>query len=414
LKPNLLVTTSTLPNQPDDPEPRFVLDLAIALSRHFEVCVLAPRNPGARLTDAFGGVEIRRYPYAPFGSWETLTYPGASLDRLHQRPVLWALVPLLVAGLYRATRQLLGERDFVCVHANWLVPQGAVQSLAPSGERRTPYIAIAHGADVHAMNGAFASGILRRTVRRAAGVVSASRRLNETLLSRFPAEMAARPTVVIGTGVDTDKFSPSLRAENWAAAHGLSRPVILYVGRLSEKKGVEFLLTAMATEPLRSMKASLVVIGGGPLEGRLHGLCRDLELGDRVRFLPPCDHATLGAHIASADVLCLPSVVTADGDQEGRPTVLVEAAACGVPAIASDVGGVRDWIDHGQNGLLVSPRDPQALAQAVAGLLSQPDNIRRMGDAARLKALETSWSAVADRYAEFTRQAIAWRSLHKS
>ena len=86
LKPNLLVTTSTLPNRPDDPEPRFVLDLAIGLSRHFEVCVLAPRNPGARPIDEFGGVEIRRYPYAPLRSWETLTYPGASLERLRQRP----------------------------------------------------------------------------------------------------------------------------------------------------------------------------------------------------------------------------------------------------------------------------------------------------------------------------------------
>lgn len=414
MKPNLLVTTSTLPNRPDDPEPRFVLDLAIGLSRHFEVCVLAPRNPGARLNDEFEGVEIRRYPYAPLGSWETLTYPGASLERLRQWPGRWALVPLLAAGLYRATRRLLAERNFTCVHAHWLVPQAAVQSLAPSGRSRTPYIAIAHGADVHAMNGAFANAILRRTVRRAAGVVSASRRLNETLLCRFPSEMAARPTAIIGTGVDAEKFSPALRAEDWSAAHGVSRPVILYVGRLSEKKGVEFLLTAMAREPLRAMKASLVIIGRGPLEDRLHGLCRELDLGHRVRFLPPCDHATLGAHIAAADVLCLPSVVTSDGDQEGRPTVLVEAASCGVPAVASDVGGVRDWIDHGRNGLLIPPRDPQALARGLAGLLRQPENVRLMGEAARTKALETSWSAVADRYAEFTQQAVAWHSQRRN
>ena len=197
--------------------------------------------------------------------------------------------------------------------------------------------------------------------------------------------MAARPTAIIGTGVDAEKFSPALRAEDWSAAHGVSRPVILYVGRLSEKKGVEFLLTAMATEPLRAMKASLVIIGRGPLEDRLHGLCRELDLGHRVRFLPPCDHATLGAHIAAADVLCLPSVVTSDGDQEGRPTVLVEAASCGVPAVASDVGGVRDWIDHGRNGLLIPPRDPQALARGLAGLLRQPENVRLMGEAARHK-----------------------------
>ena len=414
MKQNLLITTSTLPNAPHDPEPRFVVDLAVALRRHFEVCLLAPRNPGARPEDEFEGVEIRRYSYAPLRSWETLTYPGASLDRLRQRPVRWALVPLLVAGLYRETRRLLAERNFVCVHAHWLVPQAAVQSLAPSGKSQTPYIAVAHGADVHAMNGALSTAILRRAVVHASGVVSASRLLNDTLFARFPKEMAARRTTVIGTGVDTQKFSPALRSEKWPAAHGLSRPVILYVGRLSEKKGVEFLLAAMATEPLRSMKASLVIIGGGPLEDRLHGLCRDLELGDRVRFLPPCDHASLGRHIAAADVLCLPSVVTSGGDREGRPTVLVEAAACGIPAVASDVGGVRDWIDPGHNGLLVPPADPSALAQSLAGLLKQPENVRRMGDTARLKALQTSWSAVADRYAEFTQQVIASHSKRGS
>jgi glycosyltransferase involved in cell wall biosynthesis len=407
LKPNLLITTSTLPNEPHDPEPRFVLDLAVALGRHFNVCVLAPRNPGVRPIDEFGGVEVRRYAYAPLRTWETLTYPGATLERLRHRPVRWGLVPLLMAGLYRETRRLLSERNFACVHAHWLMPQGAVQALALSGKSLTPYVAVAHGADVHAMNGVVATEILRRAVSRASGVVSASQLLSETLYARFPSEMAARPTTVIGTGVDTDKFSPSLRAEEWAAAHGVSRPVILYVGRLSEKKGVEFLLTAMATEPLRSTKASLVVIGRGPLGDRLHTLCADLDLGSRVRFLPPCDHATLSAHIAAADVLCLPSVVTRGGDQEGRPTVLVEAASCGVPAVASDVGGVRDWIDHGRNGLLVPPGDPSALAEALAGLLSQPENIRQMGKSARQKALQTSWSAVADRYAEFTHQAIA-------
>ncbi len=407
MKPNLLITTSTLPNGPHDPEPRFIADLAAGLGRHFEVCVLAPRNPGARPIDAFAGVEIRRYAYAPVRSWETLTYPGASLDRLRQRRVRWGLVPLLAAGLYREMRRLLAERNFACIHAHWLVPQGAVQALAPSGRSQTPYIAIAHGADVHAMNGVFATEILRRTVRRASGVVSASHRLSETLRARFPAEMAARPTAVIGTGVDTERFSPSLRTEDWPAAHGVSRPVILYVGRLSEKKGVEFLLTALAAEPLRSMKASLVIIGRGPLDERLQRLRGELELGSRVCFLPPCDHAALGQHIAAADVLCLPSVVASDGDQEGRPTVLVEAAACGIPAVASDVGGVREWIDHGRNGVLVPPADPSALAEALAGLLRQPENVRRMGEAARQKALQTSWSAVADRYAEFTQQALA-------
>jgi glycosyltransferase involved in cell wall biosynthesis len=141
----------------------------------------------------------------------------------------------------------------------------------------------------------------------------------------------------------------------------------------------------------------------------LKDLCENLQLRDRVRFLPPVSHEELGRHIASADIVCVPSIVTASGDQEGRPTVLVEAAACGVPVVASDAGGVHDWIEDGINGVLVPPADPLALAQAIAGLVTHPERMRHMGDAARRKALETSWSAVADCYAEFTLCTIATR-----
>ena len=353
LKPQLLITTSTLPNDEHDPEPRFVIDLAIGLSRHFEVCVLAPRNPGAARAAAFGDVEVRRYPYAP-RTWENLTYPGATLERLRQMPIRWGLVPLLMAGLYRETRRLLAERRFACVHAHWLVPQAAVQSMISPGKTRTPYIAIAHGADVHAMNGVFGSAMLRRAVLGASGVVGDSNPLIATLRRRFPSEMATRPAAAIGTGVDTEKFSPALRSNNGAALQGLPRPVILYVGRLSEKKGIEVLLAAMAIEPLRSLSASLVILGMGSLEEKLKKLSKELELGDRVRFLPACSHASLGQHMVAADVLCVPSVVARDGDQEGRPTVLVEAAACGIPAVASDIGGIREWIEDGHSGSLSS------------------------------------------------------------
>ena len=400
LNPKLLITASTLPNDEHDPEPRFVIDLAVGLSRHFDVCILSPRTPGAAGVTSFEGVEVRRYSYAP-KNWEELTYPGATLDRLRQAPIRWGLVPLLVAGLYREIRRLLNERKFACVHAHWLVPQAVVQSTIPS-RMSTPYIGIAHGADVHAMNGVLGHALLKRAIRGAAGVVGASNPLIAALHQKFPSEMAARPATVIGMGVDTEKFSPALRSVD----HGLSRPVILYVGRLSEKKGIQFLLTAMATEPLKSLRASLVVIGAGPLEERLKGLSRQLELSRRVRFLQPCSHANLGQHMVAADVLCVPSVVAMNGDQEGRPTVLVEAAACGIPAVASDVGGIREWIEDGNNGFLVQQANSGALANALARLLNQPELARRMGQAARRKAVETTWAAVADRYTEFTISAV--------
>ena len=105
--------------------------------------------------------------------------------------------------------------------------------------------------------------------------------------------------------------------------------------------------------------------------------------------------------MASADILCVPSV-----DQEGRPTVLVEAAACGIPSVAFDIGGIEDWIDDGYNGILIPEISPSSLACSLADLIKQPARIRQMGQRARQKAVEVSWPAMADRYAEFTLSAI--------
>lgn len=405
VKPKLLITTSTLPDDKHDPEPRFVFDLAAGLSRHFEVCILAPRHPGVAETDTLGGVEVRRYAYAP-RRWETLTHPGAILDKLRERPARWGLVPLLLAGLYRETRRLLASRKFACVHAHWLVPQAAVQSLLAPNAAGTPYIAIAHGADVHAINGAVGSAMLRRAVRGASGVVAVSHSIELTLRQRFPGEMAERPTAVIGLGVDTQEFSPALRVSGEDVFPDLPRPLILFVGRLAEKKGIAVLLKAMSLEPMRSARASLAIIGRGALEQSLKDLCKELALDDRVHFYPGLHHASLGKHMAAADLLCVPSMTAKDGDQEGRPMVLVEAAACGVPAVGSDAGGIGEWIEDGVNGRLVPQADPAALAHALADLLGQPERLREMGRVARQKSLQLSWSQVADRYAAFTFDAI--------
>jgi len=408
VKPRLLITASTLPNAPSDPEPRFIVDLARSLDRHFEVCVVAPLNPEGTPHDSSFGVEVRRYRYAPFRAWETLAYPGAILDRLRENRARWGLVPLLFAGLFREVRQLNSERNFDCVHAHWMVPQAFVQAVASGRDRSPPFIAVAQGADIHATNGPITRQAVKFAISRASGVITASDDLRQRLLHRFPGEMAGLPTDVVGTGVDTDKFSPVRRSEDWPSTLGLSHPLICFFGRLSEKKGVEVLLMAMAREPLRALHASVVIVGQGLRGNALRQLAYDLGINDRLRFLPAASHEMLPAYVASSDVVCVPSVSLHNGDREGRPTVLVEAAACGIASVASDSGGVGDWIDHGSNGLLVPQGDATALSEALAAVLRKPDRLREMGRLARTKALKYSWQAVGDRYAELT-----WRILDR-
>lgn len=406
-KHRLLITTSTLPRDLTDPEPRFVLDIALQLARHYEVSILAPGLPDGASSDVLGDVTIHRYRYAPVARWQTLTHPGAIMERLATNRARWMLVPPLLAGLRRGIGRLLRAQPFDCVHANWLVPQAAVQGLFFRPPDHPPYLAVSHGADVYAMRGRLGAFLLRAAIKQAAGVICVSEEMRRTLRSRFSEEIGGRPIEIIPQGVDLERFSPAHRTADWAKQLGLERPLILFVGRLSAKKGVEHLIEAMAMEPLASTRAGLAIVGRGPLEDRLRKRCKELALERRVRFLPAATHSSLAQFYASADVLCVPSVTAADGDREGRPTVLIEAAASGLTAVASETGGIADWLEPESNGVLVPEGDPRALANALCSLLAEPERLARLGQQARQDSQKFAWSAVAERYADLTDRTIS-------
>jgi glycosyltransferase involved in cell wall biosynthesis len=141
----------------------------------------------------------------------------------------------------------------------------------------------------------------------------------------------------------------------------------LYVGRLSVEKGVGTLLAAMRLLPGHGIE----VIGGGPLEGEVGAVAGKAWLGPQ-----PLD--AVMARMSRASFLVLPSAC-----YEGFPRTLVEAYACGVPAIASRHGSLAELVTHGRTGLLVEPSDPQALADAVRWAQANPDAMLEMGRRAR-------------------------------
>jgi hypothetical protein len=127
-RPTVLVTTSTLPRWHGDPEARFVLDLARHLQPRYDIRILARAYPRSALDEELEGVRVIRYRYGPLRRCETLTNPGAIMGRLSANPALWALVPALLGGLYRAVWRQLASTRVDCVHAHWLLPQGVVQA----------------------------------------------------------------------------------------------------------------------------------------------------------------------------------------------------------------------------------------------------------------------------------------------
>jgi glycosyltransferase involved in cell wall biosynthesis len=156
--------------------------------------------------------------------------------------------------------------------------------------------------------------------------------------------------------------------------------VILAVGRAVEKKGFDDLLAALARLPA-TLDWRLDHVGGGPLLPSLAAQAQALGIAERVRWHGALAQPQVLERYRAADLFALPSRIAADGDRDGLPNVLMEAQSQRLPCIATTVSGIPELIDDGRTGLLVPPRDPEALAHALAALIADPALRARLGDA---------------------------------
>lgn len=332
-----------------------MLTLSAALVRSgADILVVAPRMPGAARDEVVDGVRVRRFRYFP-ARWERLA-DGAILPNLRaDRTVALQVVPFMVAFTYAALRGLRRFRPTV-VHAHWVVPGGLVaRALRPF--TRTPYVVTAHGGDAYALRGRPARRLKRLVLVRAAATVPVSDDIGRLLAPVAP----MREPVPMGVDVSRIRADVGERRPQ--------RGRVLFIGRLVAKKGVDILLQAVAEVP----DASLVVAGGGPLEFELRALVDRLGLAHRVELLGAVPRSAVMHELSRAAVVALPSQVGAGGDQDGVPVVLGEAIAAGVPVVASDIGGLAEYLVDGESGLLVPPGVPTELAAALTDALDNPE-----------------------------------------
>ncbi len=275
----------------------------------------------------------------------------------------------------------LGERRIDVLHAHFAVDAVYAQGLA----RRlgVPLVTTLHGFDVSrrrcslvlSLRPALVHAVLgwRRLMREGALFLAVSQAVVDRALRRgAPAERLRRHAV----GVDLERLRPA----------GAGEPgLIVHVGRLVEKKGASLLLDALAAIAERIPGARLVIIGEGPLRGRLEAQAARLRLSGRVELLGALDHPATLAWLARAAVVAATSRTARNGDAEGLPTVVLEAAALGRAIVASDAGGTAEAVQDDLSALLVPPGDAERLAQALARVLTEPGLASRLGAAARLQ-----------------------------
>jgi glycosyltransferase involved in cell wall biosynthesis len=205
---------------------------------------------------------------------------------------------------------------------------------------------------------------LDRLVGEAAGIAVISD-YNRRFLVPFGADDQSK-TRVVHCGVDPSAYAFRPRAP---AREGSVRAIC--VATLNEMKGHAVLLDALAREGLERVRLDLV--GRGPLEPALRAQAARLGIAERVRFCGTRSEAEVAELLDAADVFVLASVVAANGQMDGIPVALMEALASGLPVIASRLSGIPELVRDGETGLLVSPGDADALADALRRLLEDPD-----------------------------------------
>lgn len=177
--------------------------------------------------------------------------------------------------------------------------------------------------------------------------------------------------------IDTSLFDVALRGPPDDG------PVLVAtVARLVEKKGIRYGLEALA-RAREEVDVRYRIAGDGPLRDRLEERARELGIADAVDFLGWCDQERVRDLLGEAHIFMLPSVTSEDGDQEGTPTVLLEAQARGVPVLSTYHAGIPEVVDEGESGVLVPPGDADALSEALLDLATSPERWEPMGKRGR-------------------------------
>ena len=306
-------------------------------------------------------------------------------------------------GVDRRMRRLIGERGIETV---WFGAAAPLALLAPrarsAGAQRV--LACTHGHEVGWSMLPGARSALRR-IGDGADVITYVSRYTR---GRFASAFGPRARLEhLPPGVDTDRFrpDPAARAELRTRYRLGERPVVVCISRLVPRKGQDMLIKAWADIRRRVDGAALVIVGGGPHAETLHRLAEDRRVASDVVFTAAVPGAELPAHYAMADVFAMPCRTRGAGlDVEGLGIVFLEASATGVAVVAGDSGGAPETVLDGKTGRVVDGRCHDQIVDVIAGLLADPAQARRMGEAGRRWiSCDWNWDTHTARLAELLR-----------
>jgi teichuronic acid biosynthesis glycosyltransferase TuaC len=295
-------------------------------------------------------------------------------------------------------RKHVEEGGINLIHAHTILPDGFA-ALLLGGEFNIPVVCTVHGSDISIYPQECWATLLatKWALRRIKHLIAVS----EDLGKKVNLLIGSREVEVIRNGADEELFHANAKS---AARTSLGLPdkakIVLFIGNLLRVKGPEYLLQAVSH--ISSADFLLYIVGDGMLRDNLQAQAEQLGISARCVFVGTRPHDEIASWLSAVDCLVLSSV------SEGFPTIIAEAMMCRVPVVATAVGGIPEVVKHGRTGLLVQPRDPVSLGEAICSALQNDTNIQMMVNRAEEAARgELTWEANAQKTAEVYREALA-------
>jgi glycosyltransferase involved in cell wall biosynthesis len=288
-----------------------------------------------------------------------------------------------VNGLMIANRlePLIREYAPDVILSYWIYPDGYA-ALRVGRKLGIPVVVTAIGSDLNCLHRGLGRMCAKTTLKQADRVLTVSYALRQRAIA-----LGAEPSrsLAILNGCDASTFRP-LPQEECRRAVGIEphARLVLIVGRYDVLKGVIELVKSCAELAPRFPLLQLAMVGEGPARVAIERTAAECGFSDRLHLVGPCPSSRVAQWINACDVFALPSY------NEGCPNVLVEALSCGRPVVASRVGGIPELVTQ-ENGILVPPRNLDALAVGLAEALSRPWSATKIAEGSR-----RSWDDVAN------------------
>lgn len=394
-KVRLLALTTSYPLHPGGSAGVFVQSLYRRLSETYSISVICPSGPKILQTsfEDFTATDIRVHAvrYAP-RAWCTLAQQaGGVVLSVKRAPWRMFLLPALLGALFWRSLMLASDADLI--HANWTIC-GAMAGMV-GRLRRKPVITTLRGSDVARAEHSWLDRIiLDIAVRNSAAVICVSEAMADRARRQFPHRAADIHACL--NGVDETFF----RIVRTRSDENILR--VLAVGNLIRLKGFDVLIDAVVRAHCRD-QVRVCIVGDGAEGEVLRALAAAHGVSARFEFPGRLPVSDMPGRFADADVFVLSSY------SEGRPNVVVEALASGLPVISTHLEGVRGMVVDGKTGWLVATGDADQLAAALDQASADRAELRRRGERAREVAITQlgTWAATAQAYDACFRKTLA-------